>query len=267
MLLNSSPDRAEGCRLDLGQDQIWVDGVPWPVIIKRRRGATRLTLTADRTGHLTLKCAERSRADHLLAFVAQHRTWLLTRVRKVVPGVPFADGVEVPILGTPVRLVHDPSHRRPARRVDDRLEVGGDADFLASRVERYLIGLARETIPPRARALAARVDRQPNAIRVKDTRTRWGSCSSRGNLNFSWRLILAPEAVLDYVIAHEVAHLVHLDHSARFWRACAALVAGGEAEMDRQRAWLRRHGSSLHRYGVRVAAPPPAAEIHAAIAG
>lgn len=259
MLLKSSPDRADGCRLDLGQDQIWVDGVPWPIVIKRRRQSRRLTLSTDMTGHFALKCGERSRADTLLDFVAKHRDWLVRRAAKVSPGIPFADGVDLPILGTPVRLVHDPAHHRPPRRVGDRLIVGGEVDFLAARVERYLIRLARETIAARARDLADRIGRQPAAIRVKDTRTRWGSCSSKGNLNFSWRLILAPEPVLDYVIAHEVAHLEHLDHSYRFWRTCARLVEGGEPAIERHRLWLRRHGDSLHRYGVRDRVVPDAA--------
>lgn len=247
LLRTSTPPEPDGLRFD--GDRIWVDGVPWPVLVKRQRNRTRFVLSADRFGHLELRCAPKSAPDRLLTFVADHRDWLLRRVQRVKPGVPFEDGAVLPILGVPVTVVHEPGHHRPPRRDGDCLRVGGEADFLARRIETYLRTLARDTIAVRARALAAKVGRPVGTIRVKDTRSRWGSCSGRGNLNFSWRLILAPEAALDYVIAHEVAHLVHLHHRPDFWALCASLVDGGRAGVKEQEAWFRRNGASLHAYG------------------
>ena len=93
--------------------------------------------------------------------------------------------------------------------------------------------------------MAASVDRRVSRVTVRDTRSRWGSCSSQGSLNFSWRLIFAPEWVLDYVVAHEVGHLVHMDHSPRFWAVVDRLVDSKESA----RKWLHRHGAGLYRYG------------------
>jgi predicted metal-dependent hydrolase len=104
---------------------------------------------------------------------------------------------------------------------------------------------ARRELSARAGEKAQRIARRPGRISIRDTQSRWGSCSSDGDISFSWRLILAPEPVLDYVVAHEVSHLVHLDHGPRFW----ALVEKLAAEVAGPRRWLRRNGGALLRYG------------------
>ena len=113
------------------------------------------------------------------------------------------------------------------------------------RVRRWLIAEARREIGGRAERLVHRVERPMRRLSIRDPATRWGSCSATGSLSFSWRLILAPPAVLDYVVAHEIAHLRELNHSARFWSEVAGLVGDSKAE----RAWLRRNGTQLRRYG------------------
>src|SRR5207248_8410440 len=113
------------------------------------------------------------------------------------------------------------------------------------RVRDHLAALARQECLRRARELAARIDRKIGRISVRDTTSRWGSCSASGNLAFSWRLVLAPEAVLDYVVAHEVAHLAELNHGPRFWRLVQSLTP----DHDGPRAWLNRHRSRLWSYG------------------
>ncbi len=119
------------------------------------------------------------------------------------------------------------------------------AEHLARRLTDHLKAEARAAIKPAARALAARIDRTPGRITIRDQRTRWGSCTAAGGLNFSWRLILCPPEILEYVVAHEVAHLRHMDHSPAFWHTLATLVPNPE----RSRAWLRAHGERLHRIG------------------
>ncbi len=114
------------------------------------------------------------------------------------------------------------------------------------RVRDFLKAEARRQIVERAQAKAAIAGRKIRRISLRDTRSRWGSCASGGNLNFSWRLVLAPDGVLDYVVAHEVAHLVHMNHSPAFWQTVATLT---DADVKAQRAWLRRHGNGLFAYG------------------
>ncbi len=123
--------------------------------------------------------------------------------------------------------------------------MSGDKLHLARRVRDHLRERARRELSTRARVLAERIERTIVRVSVRDTRTRWGSCSASGNLCFSWRLVFAPEEVLDYVVAHEVAHLVHMNHGTRFWRLVEKLCPGS----DRQRVWLNRNRARLLRIG------------------
>jgi predicted metal-dependent hydrolase len=162
--------------------------------------------------------------------------------------VAFADGAIVPVLGTPHRIRHLGKRVTGARSVtiaDGEIRVVGRAPHVARRVRDHLIALARQELGRRARALAGRIDRRLTRITVRDTKSRWGSCSASGALAFSWRLILAPEAVLDYVVAHEVAHLAEMNHGPRFWRVVEMLSPGSA----RQRGWLSRNRARLLRYG------------------
>jgi predicted metal-dependent hydrolase len=113
------------------------------------------------------------------------------------------------------------------------------------RVKRFLMAEAKFELQRRVAQHAALLRVAPAGLTVKDTRSRWGSCTADGTLSFSWRVILAPPYVLDYLAAHEVAHLAEMNHSARFW----ALVRRCAPDYARGRAWLRRHGQTLHAYG------------------
>ena len=158
----------------------------------------------------------------------------------------LADGATVPVFGAPhrIRLVLDP-RAAPVTIVDGEIRVRGDPAHLPRRVIDYLKALAKREFAARARALAARLGKSVTRVGVRDPKSRWGSCSSRGSLSFSWRLVFAPEAVVEYVVAHEVAHLVEMNHSPRFWRVVASLVPDSAAP----RAWLRRHRAELLSYG------------------
>jgi hypothetical protein len=133
----------------------------------------------------------------------------------------------------------------PVTRVDGEIRVRGDPAHLPRRVRDYLIGVARQEMTRRARLLADRIGRRITRVTVRDTTSRWGSCSATGCLSFSWRLILAPESVLDYVVAHEVAHLAEMNHGPRFW----GLVRSMTLDHEGPRAWLNRHRSRLWAYG------------------
>jgi len=125
------------------------------------------------------------------------------------------------------------------------IRVRGDPAHLGRRVRDHLIRLARQELTRRARLCAGRIGKPIARIGVRDTRSRWGSCSSKGTLSFSWRLVLMPEAVIDYVVAHEVAHLVEMNHGPRFWQLVRSLVP----DLAAPRAWLKRHRSRLFSYG------------------
>jgi len=133
----------------------------------------------------------------------------------------------------------------PVAIVDGEIRVRGDPMHLARRVRDYLVAQARSELASRARRLAARIGRNVARVTVRDTKSRWGSCSGRGNLSFSWRLILVPEPVIDYVVAHEVAHLAEMNHGPRFWRLVESLSPDSAAP----RAWLKRHRNRLLSYG------------------
>jgi predicted metal-dependent hydrolase len=162
----------------------------------------------------------------------------------IAPALDFAPGAAVPVGGVPHEIVH--VERQVGARIEGgAIHVGGEAAFLRRRVADALRAEARRRMAERAHHHAARLGVKPRAIRCKDTRSRWGSCAPDGTLAFSWRLVMAPDWVLDYVVAHEVAHLRELNHSARFWAHVDALAPQREAAEE----WLRRNGPALLRMG------------------
>ncbi|NBC34586.1 MAG: DUF45 domain-containing protein [Alphaproteobacteria bacterium] len=223
-----------------------VAGLDAPVAVRRSARARRLSLRVDpRTGGATLVAPPQVPAEDLRRFVSRHRDWLTERLAAVPGRLPFADGAVIPFLGEPHCIRHVPQQERPVLRQDGELRVSGRSDHLARRVADFLKAEAARRLSALAHDKAARLGLRPARIAVRDTRSRWGSCSGTGRLNFSWRLILAPEPVVDYVVAHEVAHLKEMNHSPRFWRLVAQLTPA----MEEGRAWLRSHGAALHRYG------------------
>lgn len=228
------------------------DGQPIEIPVRISPRARRLSLKVDPArGAPELVLPEGVSPAQAESFVARNVVWLEERLKRLPEPIPFADGISIPLLGTDHMIRHTPERRGTVRRReatgDDlpALEVSGGADHLARRLTDWLKREARREISDRARYYAGRLGRRPSRISIRDTRSRWGSCSSKGAISFSWRLILAPEHVLDYVCAHEAAHLIEMNHSQRFW----ALVDGLVEDMHRSRTWLKRHGATLHRYG------------------
>ncbi len=231
-----------------GEDRLslHIDGRAVPLVVRRNLRARRLIVRMDRSGEgVVVTVPATLGIEDGIALARRKIGWIAARLAALPPRVPFAHGAMVPVLGTELRVRHHPDGRPPVRRAGGEIVVCGHPEHLARRLADWLKGEARRQIVPRAKAKAAQLDRPLGRIAVRDTRSRWGSCSANGNLSFCWRLILAPETVLDYVVAHEVAHLAVRDHGRRFWRAVATLTEDAAAA----RAWLRRHGSALHRYG------------------
>jgi predicted metal-dependent hydrolase len=212
--------------------------------LRPSRRAKRIILRIDPVGTVTLVVPRRTSRDEAVAFARSKADWLNDRLAALPVQVPFADGAFVPVLGRAHRIRHEPQSRgvRLGRR---EIVVAGEIDHLSRRVADFLKREARRECAERANLFARRIGQRVARVTVRDPKGRWGSCSHRGRLSFSWRLILAPEWVLDYVIAHEVAHLVEMNHGPRFWRLVERLYP----DSLRPREWLRRNGTRLHRYG------------------
>jgi predicted metal-dependent hydrolase len=222
-------------------------GVGAAVTIRVSRRARRIALRIDEAERgVVLVLPPGASVRQGLRFLAAQRGWIATRLAALPRRAPFVEGAVVPVLGVPHRISRalDPA-APPVAIVDGEIRVRGAPDQLARRVRDHLAATARAELTRRARALAGRIGRPVARVAVRDPATRWGSCSASGNLSFSWRLIMAPEPVLDYVVAHEVAHLAELNHGPRFWRLVENLTPGSAAP----RAWLKRYRSRLLSYG------------------
>lgn len=218
---------------------------PTRVHWRRSARARRISLRIEpREGAVIVTLPPRAAQSAGRALLLDHAGWVADRLARLPSPIPFTDGAEVPLHGTPVRIRHTPDGRG-ARLADGALLVPGAPEFLARRVTDFLRAEAKRTLGAMAAAKAGGAKLPLRRIVVKDTRSRWGSCTADGTLMFSWRLVMAPPEVQDYVVAHEVAHLHHMDHGARFW----ALV--GELTPHRQTAarWLETGGASLMRAG------------------
>jgi predicted metal-dependent hydrolase len=209
--------------------------------------ARRVALRVDaRTGGVKLIVPPRMARARALDFARENAAWIAVRLaRRPVP-VPYADGATIPLFGVPHRIRHRPESRGTVWLEAGEIHVAGDARHVARRVRDWLDARLRAHLAPLARDKAARVDRRVGHVTLRDTTTQWGSCARSGDLCFSLRLVFAPPEVVDYVVAHEVAHLVHHNHGARFWALAAKLTAG---DMETSKAWLRRHGLALMRFG------------------
>ena len=214
--------------------------------IRVNRRARRIALRIDPVaGEPVLTLPRPSDLERGLDFLDRQSAWLARQLAALPPGQPFVDGAELPYRGQPHRLRHAPGLKGRPRIVNGEILVGGAAEHLARRTREGLSREARDYIAPHAQVLAQRIGQRIAGISIRDQRTRWGSCGVNARLNFSWRLVLAPPQALDYVVAHEVAHLAHHDHSDRFW----ALVARLHPDYEADRAWLRQHGPALQRIG------------------
>jgi predicted metal-dependent hydrolase len=222
-------------------------GLGVPIAIRVSPRARRLSLRVDAaTRGVELVLPRRFSADAAIGFVARHRGWIAARVAAMPPPLRLADGATVPVFGVPHRIRRVVEPEAPTvTLIDGEIRVRGDPVHLPRRVIDHLKALARRDFAARARTLAARLGKNVTRVGVRDPKSRWGSCSSKGVLSFSWRLVFAPEPIVQYVVAHEVAHLIEMNHGPRFWRIVASLVPDSAGP----RAWLRRHRAELLAYG------------------
>ena len=216
---------------------------PVALTLRRSARARRVSLRVSRLdGAVTLTVPQRLPLRQALDFVAERRDWIDSARALAPERQPVQAGAVVPVLGQPCRIVPTPGIRAP-RLADGVLQVAPGKPVGAS-VRAYLRTLARDSLARQAGAHARTLGVGLGSITLRDTRSRWGSCTARGDLMFSWRIAMAPPEVLDYLAAHEVAHRVEMNHSDRFWAVCQRLCP----QMKRHRAWLKTEGPALHRY-------------------
>ena len=217
---------------------------PIEIQVRGSPRARRASLRVDpREAGVVLVVPAKMPFAQALRFAESQAIWIAARQRLTHRRIPMIEGAVVPILGAPHRILQVAAGR-PVSHEDGEIRVTGSPEHTARRVRDYLRRLALVEIAPRAERFAEQVDRSIAKISIRDPKTRWASCSSTGDLSFSWRLILAPEPILTYVVAHEIAHRVEMNHSPRFWRVVADLGVDAKAS----RAWLKAEGPRLLRY-------------------
>lgn len=226
-----------------------------PIEVRRHPGARRLTLRVSRTRRaiivtLPVQCD----LDEAGSFLHRNMAWVRERLDSLPAPVPFHDGAFMPLRGDTHRIAF--AGRTRGRGVVQRtvvepyavLNVSGDAAHAPRRLSDWLISEARKDLGDRVAWHSQQLGVKSSRITVRDQTSRWGSCSTTGALSFSWRLILAPRHILDYVAAHEVAHLAEMNHGPKFW----SLVRRTMPDMEEARRWLQIYGMDLHRYGPSV---------------
>jgi predicted metal-dependent hydrolase len=235
--------------------EVAFDRAVYLVRVRRHPQARRYTLRIQAaTREVVLTMPPRGSLAEARAFAQKHGGWIAARLGRLPSAVVFAHGTVVPVRGVEHRI----EHRRGARGTvwqetaadgTRLLCVAGEAPHVGRRVLDHLKGEARRDLAAASRRYAQRLGVTLRRVTIRDQSSRWGSCSTTGVLSYSWRLILAPPHVLDYLAAHEVAHLIEMNHSRRFWR----IVLQACPDTHRAKGWLDAHGAGLHRYGARHA--------------
>lgn len=229
-------------------EQVNLSGTPdVSVLLRPSSRARRLSLRVSKLdGRVTLTVPQGASRREAVRFAQERADWIRKHLADTKPELRPEIGDEIPFLGTPHRLVQ--SSGRAAKIGDAEILLPtGDPNKTALRLQALLKHEARNRLVAASDHYAGLVGRRFGRVTIRDTRSRWGSCSSEGNLMYSWRLVMAPIEVLDYVAAHEVAHLVHMDHSAAFWDQVGAICP----DYKTPRKWLRDNGSTLHRFRFR----------------
>lgn len=230
--------------------QTRIDGRLVEVAVRVSERARSYRLSLPHHGKPVLTVPRHGRWREAEAFLNRQTAWLAARLKRNAGPLPFAEGAEVPLRGVKHRIAGTGKIRGRVEALlvaeGPALLVPGEPAHHARRLTDWFKAEAQKDLEARVAVHAERLGVRVVSISMRSQSTRWGSCSSSGRLNFNWRLVLAPDYVLDYVAAHEVAHLVEMNHSPAFW----ATVKRTLPDMERGRAWLKAHGRELMAYGV-----------------
>lgn len=200
------------------------------------------------TGEVTIVAPSRRALERAIEFARGETDWIARRLAEVPEAVSLRHGSLVPYMGREHLVRASPGGTKPVSiETGSVILVSGRPEHAPRRLLDFLKREARRVLEIRSRDFAIAIGAKPKRITVRDTASRWGSCSQGGSISFSWRLILAPPQVLDYVVAHEIAHLREMNHGPQFWSIVHRLIG----DVRRPQAWLRKNGVSLHRYAPR----------------
>lgn len=217
----------------------------FPIKIIKSAIAKRLTLRIDEKARIpVLTLPKYCSSRKAVQFVESHRDWITNMLARVPQSHLFAADEEISVFGKKYIICHQPERRGGAFFEDSKLIVCGKPEFIHRRITDFLKKLAAEKLLELSQQKASLIGCQVHNVCIKDTKSRWGSCSNRNNINYNWRIILAPAYVIDYLVCHEVAHLAHQDHSTAFWNCVANLCP----DYKEGRAWLKIKGKSLYQY-------------------
>jgi hypothetical protein len=235
------------------RSELELEALGAPIEVRRHPAARRLTLRVSKTRRAVIVTVpDECRMEDAGKFLKNNLEWVRDRLGRVPIPVPFADGSKIPLRGrlhrvcfTGVSRTRSVVEIAQGVEVAPRLLVSGRAEHAPRRLKDWLIEQARNDLDESVACHARKLGVKARSIRLRDQTSRWGSCTANGLLSFSWRLILAPAHVLDYVAAHEVAHLREMNHGPVFWK----LVTRAMPRLEEAKRWLRNHGADLHRYG------------------
>jgi predicted metal-dependent hydrolase len=222
------------------------------VRVRRHRQARRYTLRIHSvTREVVLTMPPRGSLKQAQEFAEKHGGWIAARLGRLPEPAPFAPGAVIPLRGVDHCIVHRRGQRgtvwiETSEASERLLCVAGDEPHVARRVSDFLKCEVKSDLEAASRRAADALGVTIKRVSIRDPSSRWGSCSTTGVLSYSWRLIFAPPFVLDYLVAHEVAHLVEMNHSRRFWRVVERICP----HVARAKLWLDAHGADLHRYGM-----------------
>lgn len=224
---------------------IAVAGREIPIVIRRLERARRMTMRLAPGGtEVRISIPNWGRTAEALAFARSRHAWIEAQLAALPASTPLAPGATLRFRGESVMIRHEPAARRRPVLEADTLHIGGPEASLPSRLRRWLEGEARTLLAGDLACYCARADRATPRLSLSNARRRWGSCAASGAIRINWRLVMAPDFVRRSVVAHEVAHLVHFDHSPAFHACLADLFEGDVAAAN---AWLKREGRGLYQ--------------------
>lgn len=234
----------------LQQNVITIDGRDVPITLKANRRARRFIVRVHPiTGEVAVTAPSKTSFPHALNFAKAERRWIAKQLASVPETVPFLPGAIIPFHGTLHQIEHAPTAKGAVwldtMRDQPAIVSAGAEPHVPRRVKDWLKRQARKEFDVLVNEFSTQIGHMPKRLSIRDPETRWGSCATNGAMSFSWRLVMAPQFVMRYVAAHEMAHLVHMHHRATFWRLVDTLVD----DVPLAKEWLNSHGSQLHRYG------------------
>ncbi|MCP4393282.1 MAG: M48 family metallopeptidase [Alphaproteobacteria bacterium] len=225
--------------------RINIEGRDFPLDIKRNSKAKRCILRVNHIKQsIDLTIPKRYRTEKAVKFARSQILWIEKQIEQMPEKINFYDGITIPVAGRPTTITRAKHPQAGTKQIEDTIIISGHTEHFNRRTKDFLKKEAKRVFTNIANKMAEKMGKKIKKISVKDTHSRWGSCNSAGNISYSWRLILAPVHVMEYVIAHEVAHLAELNHSEAFWNQVGKLLPN----YHKAKKWLKENGNSLHLY-------------------